>query len=172
MRTRLGLCLLLFALLAPIVAGDEVPLDFKKSGKLKSGKKFELRVREVVFKALPGAVEDDGSLWGIDGGFPDTVCAEMTLEMDGVAEHIPRKLYQDLVNLEEVGIAEVKGEVQVTIRGGGSDPHAGFVAVFFFREFEIERMVRHDGGGADCIWERTIVHNSMNDPESECELGR
>ena len=61
-------------LLAPLAAHarDRDPFSFSEDGVLPSGWSYSLRIEERPFVPRPGEAEDDGSRWGIDGGFPGT----------------------------------------------------------------------------------------------------
>ena len=146
------------ALLAtvPAVASDKL-FSFEQVGKLSSGSEFSVKITESAYVRRPTELPDDGSWWGIDGGFPLTYCTTFDITINGTHVNPVRKLYQDLTHLNEVKVSEENGQLLVLVSGG--DAAGSFDARFLFREFEVERIVRH-GEVPNSVWERTVYHNS------------
>lgn len=153
--------LLFLAVPSLLEAGARTPFRFAEEATLPSGRSYSIRVEEALYSPRPGETEDDGSRWGIDGGFPATYCAVFELAIDGKPVRPLRKLFEDLSHLSRVAVAEVDGGLQVAVRGG--DAHGSYVAVFTVRPHEIVREVRH-GEVPDRIWERLVIHNEEAEP--------
>lgn len=141
---------------APARAEGEL-FSFQKAGVLESGAQYAVQIEESEYEPGPADLSNDGSWWGIDTGFPATVCSRFSVEIDGRSAAPPRKLCRDLAELHGAEVLEAQDHLVVRIRGG--DAHGSFDAQFDFREHEIERVV-HRGELPDEVWERTIVHNS------------
>ena len=154
MKTR-AIALVILVGASAAHAGPE--FDFQRSGTFTSGKSYAVRIREAPYVPVPGEKEDDGSRWGIDGGFPSSSCVEFSLSLNGQAITIYRKLFTDLSHLQMASIVEEKALVRVSVTGG--DAAGSFTAQFFFHPHEIERVVHHNEV-PNSVWERTIVHNS------------
>jgi hypothetical protein len=148
------------SLMLPSLAGAEaVPFSFSKSGKLKSGRPFSVKIAESPYIQRENEPSDDGSRWGIDGGFPRTSVATFSVDLGGTPVYIPRKLYRDLSYVNRVEVSEEEGHLVIDVRGG--DAAGSYRARFLFRDFEIERMVR-GGEFPTSVWERTVYHNSLS----------
>jgi hypothetical protein len=105
--------------------------------------------------------KDDGSRWGIDGGFPIAYVSRFQLIVDGNELTIPRKLFEDLSHVYRVKINEVKRIIHVVISGGNAA--GAFDAEYLFKiPKEIERIVRM-GEMPKYVWEQTIWHNDFYD---------
>jgi hypothetical protein len=146
------------AILFDLQASAEQPFFLERSGSLPSGKEYELKIREEAYSRRPGELPDDGSRWGIDGGYPRTYCAEFSLSIDGKPVSVQRKLFEDLSHLLAVEVSEDGEDVLVMIRGG--DAAGSFRARYSVRKVEIERLVEA-GEFPSSVWERTTVHNSV-----------
>lgn len=146
-------------LVAPPALGSRKPFSFEQSGTLSSGTKYSVKIAESQYQRGFADLPDDGSWWGIDGGFPDTYCTTFQVVIDGKPVTVVRKLYQDLSQLNRVKLDDRGGHLVVLIEGG--DAAGSFQAEFFFREFEVERVVR-GGEFPHAFWERTILHNSLS----------
>jgi hypothetical protein len=133
--------------------------EFERSGKLSSGVQYAVKIAESIFQRAPRDLPDDGSWWGIDGGFPTSLCTTFDITINGKRIDLLRKSYHDLAGLNSVEISEEKGHLVVLINGG--DAAGSFNARFLFREFEVERIVR-GGEFPNSRWERTIYHNSLS----------
>jgi hypothetical protein len=154
-----ALALVLLAVLASAratAAADRL-FSFERGGELLSGARFSVRVAESFYQPAPEELPDDGGRWGIDGGFPRSLCSLFEVEINGRNVDIPRKLHQDLSHLTRVEVSEQAGDVVVLVQGG--DAAGSFEARFVFREFEVERVVRA-GESPNSAWERTTYHNS------------
>src|SRR5205809_8024427 len=126
--------------LAPIVEAKE-PFSATLEGRLPSGRTYRLELHESAYVPRPGENEDDGSRWGIDGGFPETYVSRFRLTVNGKEVTIPRKLFEDLSHVNRVDVAEDKRAVRVRVQGG--DGAGSFDAVYLFRiPRQIERTVR------------------------------
>jgi len=137
--------------------------SFQKAGVLESGAQYAVRIEESAYEPGPSDLSNDGSWWGIDAGFPATLCSRFSVEIDGRSAAPPRKLCRDLAELHGAEVIEEQGHLIVRIHGG--EAHGSFDAQFDFREHEIERVVRM-GERPDEVWERTIVHSSAGDAAS------
>jgi len=145
-------------LLTAVALALASPFSFDKSGVLPSGKKFSVTISESPYKRHPDDLPDDGSRWGIDGGFPTPYCTTFAVKIDGKPVNLLRKSFQDLSHLNSVEISEENRNLVVSVQGG--DAAGSFDARFIFREFEVERIVR-SGEFPNSIWERTVYHNSL-----------
>jgi hypothetical protein len=117
-----------------------------------------VKVAESAYQRRADELPDDGSWWGIDGGFPKSVCTRFEVRIGAKRIELPRKLYTDLAQLKRVEIAEEEGQAVLIVRGG--DAAGSFEARFRFTQFEVERVVR-GGEFPDSVWERTLYHNSL-----------
>ena len=128
-------------------------------GTLKAGTPYRLTLREAVYRREPGESPDDGSRWGIDGGFPWTYVTDLTLKVGSRPVSIPRKSFSDLVNISRVNVSEEGNNILIKVDGG--DAAGAFNAVFTVHDYRlVERMVRL-GEAPDQLWERTIFHNTL-----------
>ena len=135
------------------------PCSLRVEGTLRSGTSYRLVLREGVYRRAPGERSDDGSRWGIDGGFPWTYITDLTLTIGSRRVLIPRKSFSDLVNITRAGVSEKGKSILVTVAGG--DAAGSFDATFTIRGYRlVERMVRM-GEAPDQRWERTIFHNTL-----------
>lgn len=135
------------------------PCELTINGFLKRGAAYQFTLREIIYRKRSGDKSDDGSLWGIDGGFPWTIITEMTLSFGKTRVSIPRKSFADLTNITGAAIAEKQNGVVLTVAGG--DAAGSFTAEFIFRNNRlVERMVKMNEA-PDQNWERTVFHNSL-----------
>jgi hypothetical protein len=136
------------------------PATFVQDGQWASGRTYHLEVRESPYTRRANEKEDDGSRWGIDGGFPATFISTFSLVIDGKKIPIPRKLYEDLSSPNIIEILDAGSDVRVHIEGG--DGAAGYDVLYVFKiPHEIERTVRM-GELPDSVWERTTWHSNPN----------
>jgi hypothetical protein len=146
---------------ARVVDGKTIiePCNLKVEGTLKAGTSYRLVLREAVYRRAPGERPDDGSRWGIDGGFPWTYITDFTLTVGSRRVSLPRKSFSDLVNISRADVSEEGSNILVTVAGG--DAAGSFKATFTVRGFRlVDRMVRM-GEAPDQRWERTIFHNTL-----------
>jgi hypothetical protein len=145
-------------LLAVNVSAKE-PIVIQKSGKLKSGHSYSIKIIEKNFIKKPDSKEDDGSVWGIDGGFPSTVVDIFKVEINNVAVVIPWKFYADITNVREAGIIESADVLILTVEGG--DAAGSYTAEYSIKDNRlIERIVRVGEFPVE-VWEKTILHNEL-----------
>ena len=159
-------CLLILMLTACLGAAPTSPsklFELSETGKLPSGRSYSLVIEERPYSPRPGEPEDDGSRWGIDGGYPKSCIGNLELKLDGKSLPMVRKLYQDLSGVYKAEVREVGGEVELRLLGG--DGAGSFEARYIWRPHEIERLLRH-GEVPEAVWEKTIVHNSC--PDVDC----
>jgi hypothetical protein len=150
MKGAFGVVLYL-ALVGLVEAGS--PLRFTKNGTLPSGKPFSVVISERRFVKGPGAQPDDGSIWGIDGGFPTNVVNEFSVLIEGKPILIPRKYLADISNLYSVDVRAEKDLVVILLKGG--DAAGSFSAEYRVHlNGSLVRIIRH-GEVPDEHWEKT-----------------
>lgn len=157
---RYLLILASLASLAVAPASSGGLFELSERGKLPSGRTYSLMIKEKSYNPSPGEPEDDGSRWGIDGGYPKSYIGSLELAINGEKLPIARKLYQDLSGILKAELKEVGGNVELHLLGG--DGSGSFDARFIWRPHEVERLIRH-GEVPEAVWEKTIVHNSCPD---------
>ena len=151
--------LLIVLLAAAVNAADErTPFSYRTDGVLSSGETYSLSIDESPYIRREGETGDDGSRWGIDGGFPRTHITKFDLVVDGTHVWVPRKLYEDLSYVRSVDVHEFGGALRIDLKG--SDASGSFRASFLFAGWRIERFVYH-GEFPDSLWEYIVVHNSV-----------
>ena len=154
MRT-LHIGLVILAIASRAVAAE--PFAFDETGTLASGTTYRLTVREAPYKRQAHEKPDDGSRWGIDGGYPASYVEEFRLTLGKRKVFVPRKFFNDMSHLSRVSIEEQKGSLLVAVTGG--DAAGSFTAEFRFRGGRfLERIVRH-GEFPNERWERTIFRS-------------
>jgi hypothetical protein len=156
-------CLLILAILASLAAAPASsagPFELSEKGKLPSGRTYSLVIKERPYSPSSGEPEDDGSRWGIDGGYPKSYIGNLELTLNGESLPMVRKLYQDLSGIVTAELREVGGEIELRLLGG--DGSGSFEARYTWRPHEVERIVRH-ATVPEAVWEKTIVHNSCPD---------
>ena len=141
-------------------AGDEAPplFSYEVDGALASGARYSLTVAESPYHPEDGEAGDDWSRWGIDGGFPRTYLAKLTLIVNGQELWIPRKIYQDLSHISSANAYEFHGALRLDLKGG--DAASSFRASYLFSGWNIERLVRH-GEFPNSRWEFIVEHSSV-----------
>jgi|WetSurMetagenome_2_1015567.scaffolds.fasta_scaffold620617_1 hypothetical protein len=155
---RYFLMILIFSFAQDAFA-ENVPFVFNETGKFPSGKSYSLKIEEHPFSKSPNTKPDDGSTWGIDGGYPLNVVKKFFLRLNEVEISIPRKYYSDICDISKVSIEEKQELVILKVKGG--DGAGSFNAEYVFKNNRlIERMVRM-GEFPDEVWEKTILHNEM-----------
>jgi hypothetical protein len=65
--------IIIFVILFAVNGFARDPKAIHKSGKFKSVSSYSIKVIERQFVKRPDSKEDDGSVWGIDGGYPKTI---------------------------------------------------------------------------------------------------
>ena len=149
-----------------VAVSGENPFESNLQGTLASGTKYELHVREIEFKLTKESQPDDGSMWGIDGGFPSFIIKEFRLTLNGKRADILRKALWDICNVFTARVIERDSIIVVTLEGG--DAAGSFTAEFKVSAYTLlgeeeaayrlsERIVRM-GEMPDEIWERTEYH--------------
>lgn len=157
--------IILLLLIVPTLAvAANTPFSLKESGKLPSGIKYSLAIKEVPFQRTSKTQPDDGSMWGIDGGYPTFVVQKISLKLNGREADLPRKFWADISEISSAKIKEdTKKNIVLTIQGG--DAAGSYVATFKFRKgVLVERLVRM-GEMPDEIWEKTEIHHE--EPKDE-----
>jgi hypothetical protein len=128
-------------------------------GTLPSGTSYELVLRESVFVRYPKAQEDDGGLWGIDGGFPWTTISTFSLTLNGQHVSIRRKYFGDLVNINAIAVSERQKDIIVSISGG--DAAGSFQGEFVVRNNMLAERIIRMGEMPEEYWERIVIHNEL-----------
>jgi len=137
------------------------PITINKSGKFSCGKSFTITIIERNYIKTPNSKEDDGSLWGTDGGYPSTVIETFDIDINDVAVFIPWKFYSDLSSIHKADFEKVGDAYILTVEGG--DAAGSFDAYFKIKNFRmIERTVKM-GEFPDEVWEKTVLHNELWD---------
>jgi hypothetical protein len=135
------------------------PKVVQHSGKLNSGQTYSVKIIEKKYIKKPDSKEDDGSIWGIDGGFPITIVELFKVEINDVAVFIPWKFYADIAHVHIVKTKEIDNVFIVIVKGG--DAAGSYTAEYKIKEYRlIERIVRV-GEFPDEVWEKTILHNEL-----------
>jgi hypothetical protein len=148
-----------FTIAAAALAEEPGPFLLDQSGELPSGKSYRLVIHEAPYQRRPLEQPDDGSRWGIDGGFPRFYVEELTLTLGKLSVWIPRKFHTDLSHVHRASMQEQRGAVVLRLEGG--DAAGSFAAEFRFRGGNfVERLVRH-GEFPDEVWERTIYRHQL-----------
>ena len=156
MRIIIALLLLFECTLS--FAGNK-PFVFKETGQLPSGTRYAIEVSEIPFKRTPDTRPDDGSLWGIDGGYPETIVRRFSLQLNDKDVWIPWKLYSDICHVRKVLVRESNGSVLIDIMGG--DAAGSYAAQYKFKNQRlVERMVRV-GEFPKQVWEKTVLYNEL-----------
>jgi len=156
-------CLMILVMAASLTATPASPskvFELSEKGKLPSGRTYSLVIQEKPYSPRPGEPEDDGSRWGIDGGFAKSYIEKLELSVNGEKLPLVRKLYQDLSGIFKAEVREVGGEVELHLLGG--DGSGSFDARFTWHPHEVERLIRHREV-PEAVWEKTIFHNSCPD---------
>ena len=83
--------LLILLLVSMSAHGGSPPFQFKKSGKLPSGTTYEIEIQEQPYTQKPGELPDDGSTWGIDGGFCSNVVRMFRVKINNDVAPVSRK---------------------------------------------------------------------------------
>lgn len=146
---------------ARLVGGDTVitPCNLTLKGALKSGQPYQLILREAKYQRKKGDKPDDGSLWGIDGGFPWTKVTELSLVIKAYRVNLPKKFYSDLTNISSVSVIERNGDIIISVEGG--DAAGSFEGEFVVRDTRfVERTIRA-GEAPEELWEKVVYHNAF-----------
>ena len=114
----------LFILAANVSARE--PNVIENSGKLKSGYSYSIKIIEKKFIKNSDSKENDGSFWGIKGGFPITIVDVFKVYINDVAVFIPWKFYADIAHVNRAEIMESNDVFTLTLEGG--DAAAGYTA--------------------------------------------
>ena len=113
----------------------------KVTGEFPSGLRYMLQIDERPYVVEKGALPDDGSMWGIDGGFPHYVVTTFSLELAGNKVTIPRKMYADVSDVHSASIKEEGDLIKIVIKGG--DAAGSYQAEYAVKSgVLIERIVR------------------------------
>ena len=134
------------------------PFSYHTSGTLSSGQAYELTIEEGPITQRKEGPGDDGSRWGIDGGFAETCIQKFELVVDGQSLWIPRKVFEDLSYVRSANVYDYHGALRIDLKG--SDAAGSFRASFLFSGWEIERLVRH-GEFPNGRWEYVVEHSSV-----------
>ena len=138
---------------------ENTPFTFSESGPLPTGMKYSIKIEEIPYVKSLNAKPDDGSTWGIDGGYPLHVIKTFFFSLNGKEIFIPRKLSSDICDLQRASIQEINGQVILTIKGG--DAAGSFNAEFKFKNGRlVERLIRM-GEFPEEVWEKIILHNEL-----------
>ncbi len=95
--------LLIFAILVVGVAqARDLPAPIHQSGTLPSGTKYELSIEEGTYSHPSPSQKDseDGSFWGVDGGFPESIITKFEFRLNGKDVYIPRKVSANFPHLQ------------------------------------------------------------------------
>jgi hypothetical protein len=152
-----------FILICSSNAVAEPSFLYRESGKLPSGLNYSLVIKESPYQRTPKSEPDDGSMWGIDGGYPTFIVQKFSLKLNGRDILIPRKFWADICNLSKASINEEKKCVVITIKGG--DAAGSFIAKYKIKgDNLVERLVRH-GEMSDEVWEKIEIHHDLEGVE-------
>ena len=127
---------------------------------LSSGHQYELSIEETPYARKQDEEADDGSRWGIDGGFSRTYLTKFTLTVDGQHVWIPRKVYEDLPYISLADAYDFGGALRVDLKGG--DAAGSFRASFLFSGWRIERFDYH-GEFPKSRWEYIVETASVSE---------
>lgn len=155
---KLSISILAIFLLSAYSYAD-VPDKIIQSGKLDSGKSYKLEIRTSKFKIKSDSRKDDGSIWGIDGGYPRTKTDVLLFQIDGKPAYIPWKLYIDLTDIRTARVLEDDGFVKIIIKGG--DAAGSYDAEFRIKDMRLVERIVHVGEFYNEVWEKTILHNEL-----------
>jgi len=148
------ICGLIFAASA---FAESPPFSYQAKGSLPSGTKYDVVIQETAYKKTLSEPEDDGSMWGIDGGYPTDVVKTFTVKLNGNNIVIRKKFYSDICNISSAEVREEGTATLLVIKGG--DAAGSFNAIYRFKQGDlVERVVRM-GEMPDDIWEKTIIHS-------------
>jgi hypothetical protein len=147
---------LVVASVVSFASPQQQPFQASLKGRLPSGKQYELRIRQIEFRRGAETKPDDGSMWGIDGGFPTYVVETLALSLDEKKVDFPRKAVWDLCNITSAEVLEKDHKVVVRVAGG--DAAGAFQAEFVIRSYRLAERIVRGGEFPDEAWERTEFH--------------
>jgi len=150
---------ILAILLLPAYSFADVSDKIIQSGKLDSGKSYSLEIKTSKFTIKPDSRKDDGSIWGIDGGYPRTKTDGLLFQIDGMPAYIPWKFYTDLTDIQTARVLEDDGFVKILIKGG--DAAGSYDAEFRIKDMRLVERIVHVGEFYKEVWEKTILHNEL-----------
>lgn len=142
---------------APGVAGE--PFSWHEAGRFPSGLSFEVAVRTERFVAGPGIPEDDGSIWGIDGGHPTFFVEQLSVEFGDTDVVVPRKYLADVANVSRASLEATSpdGSNQLVVRLEGGDGSGSFVGEFRFRDCLLVERIMKSAEVPEDVWERVEI---------------
>ena len=154
----------IFIYLVSISAAAEMKVfEFDESGKLANGTEYSINILEEKYIPEKGEAPDDGSMWGIDGGYPSSKVVNFSININGEKVYLPKKAYFDLCHLSAIKIDEKDGNIFLHVRGG--DAAGSYRAKFTFRKNKLEERIVRMGEFPDQVWEKITFHNEIWDNE-------
>ncbi|MEM7561958.1 MAG: hypothetical protein AAF353_02790 [Pseudomonadota bacterium] len=135
--------------------------DFESAGlcrisiddQLPSGKTFDISAEEERLSNSNQSGNNDSGYWGNGGATPDTRISKISLEVDGIAFHIPEKSYSDLGNITALEIKENQHAIVLVINGGQSD--SAYYATFVFIDSALRKRTVRNKLHPGSLWEKT-----------------
>jgi len=135
------------------------PFKYNESGELPSGVEYSVEIKEVQYEKKSNELPDDGSMWGIDGGFCRYVVTIFNVKINNKPAYIYRKYYSDICDLTSVKVTEEKGQIILIVSGG--DGAGAFTAKYTFKRNKLtQRMVRMSEMPDD-YWELIVMHHNL-----------
>ena len=157
---RLIIAIILILQITLSFAGGK-PFVFREAGKLPSGATYKIEMHEVLYKHTDEKRPDDGSLWGLDGGYPRTILRNFSLQINGKDVWLPWKLHSDICHIYRVRVRESNGYVLVDIRGGNAA--GSYDATYKFNGHRLMERIVRVGEFPEQVWEKTVLHNDLMD---------
>jgi hypothetical protein len=110
----------------------------------------------------PGSnpADDDGGMWGIDGGVPTYVVRNLTVTFGETRVVIYRKLLTDLCCVDSAAVrASSKGQSnELVLSLSGGDAAGSFEGEFHFKDCRLTERVIRMGELPEHVWERLELH--------------
>ena len=147
------------ALAAVASSSPNTPFRFDRNGRFPSGLTYSVSLRLTPFARSPLSEEDDGSMWGIDGGFPHYVVKKLSVSFGATEVVIHKKFLTDICDISSAWVrASTRGQSnELVLHVKGGDGAGAYEGEYRFIDCRLTRRSLRMGEAPDEVWERLDV---------------